>query len=51
MGVFISYDDPHSVAERTQAVRTMHLRGAMVWEVSQDSDDHALLGALSPLLH
>jgi chitinase len=49
-GVFISYDDPHSVAERTQLIRSDHLRGAMVWEISQDSDSHALLSALSPLL-
>ena len=47
---FISYDDPHSIAERTQLIRSGHLHGAMVWELSQDSNDHALLDALSPLL-
>jgi chitinase len=50
VGVFMSYEDPHSVAERTQLVRSAHLRGAMVWEISQDSDSHALLNALSPLI-
>jgi chitinase len=49
-GRFISYEDPRSVHERTQAVRDMNLRGAMLWEISQDSDDHALVGELSPLL-
>jgi chitinase len=47
---FISYDDPHSIAERAQAINARQLRGAMVWEISQDSDDHALLGALDQLL-
>lgn len=50
VGVFISYDDPHSVAERTRLIRSLHLRGAMAWEISQDSDEHALLRALSPLI-
>jgi chitinase len=47
---FISYEDPRSVHERTQLVRELGLRGAMAWEISQDSDDHALLGELTPLL-
>jgi chitinase len=49
-GVFISYEDPRSVAERTFAIQALGLRGAMFWEISQDSDDHALVNALSPLL-
>jgi chitinase len=49
-GVFISYDDPRSVTERMQLIRAEHLRGAMVWEISQDSNNHALLSALAPLL-
>jgi len=27
------------------------LRGAMAWELSQDSDSHALITALDPILH
>jgi chitinase len=38
------------VAERTFAIQALGLRGAMFWEISQDSDDHALVNALSPLL-
>jgi chitinase len=47
---FISYEDPRSVHERTQLIREQNLRGAMFWEISQDSDDYALVGELSPLL-
>ena len=46
----IVYSDPHSIAERTRLVRSWGLRGAMAWEVSQDSDAHALIGALEPIL-
>jgi chitinase len=47
----IVYSDPVSVGERTQLISSLGLRGAMAWEISQDSDAHALIGALSPLLH
>jgi chitinase len=50
VGVFISYDDPRSVAERARYVEARNLRGAMFWEVSQDDDAHDLVGALSLLL-
>jgi len=46
----ISYSSPASIGERTTLIQLLHLRGAMVWEISQDSDAHALVGALSPLL-
>jgi chitinase len=46
----ITYTNPTSVGERTELIESLHLRGAMVWEISQDSDSHALIGALSPLL-
>ena len=49
VGVFISYDDPHSVAERAHYVQSRHLRGAMFWEVSQDDNSHDLVNALSQL--
>jgi chitinase len=45
----ITYSDPHSIAERTRLIRSWGLRGAFAWEVSQDSDAHALLGALAPV--
>ncbi len=46
----IVYSDPKSIGERTALIRALGLRGAMAWEISQDSDSHALIGALSPLL-
>lgn len=46
----ISFSSPASIGERTLLIKGLHLRGAMVWEISQDSDSHALIGALSPLL-
>lgn len=47
----ITYSSPASIGERTRLVQALHLRGAMAWEISQDSDANALIGALSPLLH
>jgi chitinase len=47
----IVYSSPASIGERTVLVKALHLRGAMAWEISQDSDSHALIGALSPILH
>ncbi len=46
----IVFSDPTSIGERTALVRTLGLRGAMAWEISQDSDAHALIGALTPIL-
>jgi chitinase len=46
----IVYSDPRSIGERTALIRELGLRGAMAWEISQDSDSHALIGALSPIL-
>jgi chitinase len=47
----ITYEDPKSIGERTLLIRSLNLRGAMAWEISQDSDDHALISALTPILH
>ncbi|HEY2671503.1 MAG TPA: glycoside hydrolase family 18 protein [Rugosimonospora sp.] len=47
----IAYSDPQSIAERTILIKSLGLRGAMAWEISQDSDSHALISALSPVLH
>jgi chitinase len=46
----IVYSDPKSIGERTALIKALGLRGAMCWEISQDSNDHALISALSPLL-
>jgi chitinase len=46
----IVYSDPRSIGERTALIKALGLRGAMCWEISQDSNDHALISALSPVL-
>ncbi len=46
----IAFSSPASIGERSLLIKGLHLRGAMVWEISQDSDSHALISALSPVL-
>jgi chitinase len=46
----IVYSNPRSIGERTNLVKRLNLRGAMAWELSQDSDSHALISALDPIL-
>lgn len=50
-GTTIVYSDPKSIGERTALIKALGLRGAMCWEISQDSNDHALISALAPVLH
>lgn len=50
IGVFISYDNPRSLAERVGLIRSRHLRGAMIWEIGQDDNAHDLVGVFRPLL-
>jgi len=45
-GVFISYDDPQSLAAKVDFVRARGLGGAMVWELSGDDAQHTLVGAI-----
>jgi chitinase len=49
-GVFISYDNPRSLAERVGLIRSLHLRGAMIWEIGQDDSAHDLVRVFRPLL-
>jgi chitinase len=46
-GVFISYDDPTSLAAKARHARNKALRGTMIWDLSSDTADHALLTALA----
>jgi chitinase len=46
----ITFSSPRSIGERARLIKALHLRGAMAWEISQDSDSHALIGALAPVL-
>ncbi|MEU1973263.1 glycoside hydrolase family 18 protein [Microbacterium sp. NPDC019599] len=47
---FIAYSSPASIGERTALIEKLGLRGAMAWELSQDSDSGALISALAPIL-
>lgn len=47
----ISFTSPASVAERVALITSLKLRGAMAWEVSQDSDSHALMNAIARVLN
>ena len=47
--VFVSYDDPRSLALKAEFVKSHHLGGMMYWEQSQDPDGE-LLGVLSSAL-
>jgi chitinase len=47
----ITFSSPQSIGERTALIKALNLRGAMAWEISQDSDSHALIDALSPVLN
>ena len=40
--VFISYDDPQSIAIKARYVRQHHLGGMMFWELSEDRNDELL---------
>lgn len=46
MGTFLSYEDPQSLAEKAQFVRSLNLGGMMYWEHSHDPDQ-TLLAALA----
>jgi chitinase len=43
---FISYDDPQSIAQRSELAAVGGLRGVWAWELSQDSDAHDLVNAM-----
>jgi len=44
--VFISYDDPESIRAKRALITKKKLAGGMIWDLSSDSADHALLNAL-----
>jgi chitinase len=49
-GTMLSYDDPESLARKTDFVREHGLGGVMVWELSGDDDESSLLTAISSRL-
>lgn len=46
----ISFSSPRSIGERVKLIKALRLRGAMAWEISQDSDSHALISELARVL-
>jgi chitinase len=46
-GVFITYEDAASVGVKLNYIQDMGLGGAMVWELSGDTDDHDLVNMIS----
>jgi chitinase len=46
-GTFISYVDPHAVADRARLVRQDKLRGLWAWEISNDDNAGDLTAALA----
>ncbi|WP_349667355.1 glycosyl hydrolase family 18 protein [Lacrimispora sp.] len=40
--IFISYEDPQSIANKTDYIKSKKLGGAMVWELGQDSNGELL---------
>lgn len=50
-GIMISYDDPRSLALKADYVKANRLGGVMIWELSTDTADHALVNALSARLN
>jgi len=46
----IAFSSPRSIGERVKLIKSLHLRGAMAWELSQDSNSGALINALAPVL-
>ncbi|MDW2800368.1 glycosyl hydrolase family 18 protein [Clostridium boliviensis] len=40
--IFISYEDPESIAYKADYIKSRNLGGAMIWELSQDSNNELL---------
>lgn len=45
--IFISYDDPLSIAAKVKAAKSKGLAGVMVWSVDEDSKNNDLLKAIT----
>jgi chitinase len=49
-GTMLSYDDPESIARKTEYVKEQRLGGVMIWELSDDDEERSLLTAISSRL-
>ena len=45
--LFLSYDDPESMAIKAAFIRDQHLKGAMIWVLGEDDARNSLLDALA----
>ena len=45
--IFVSYEDPRSIAIRAEYAREQGLRGVFMWELTGDDDQHSLLEAMT----
>lgn len=45
-GTFVSYEDAESIGYKTSYLKSHHLGGAMIWEITQDDQSHTLLNKL-----
>lgn len=46
-GTFVSYEDAESIGYKTSYLKSRGLGGAMIWEITQDDDNHTLLNKLA----
>lgn len=44
--IFISYEDPESIAAKVNFIKNNNLGGAMFWEYNEDSEDKTLMNAI-----
>jgi chitinase len=45
--IFVSYEDPRSIAIRAEYARARGLRGVFMWELTGDDNQHSLLEAMT----
>jgi len=45
--MFVSYEDPESIAAKCQYVLKQDLGGIMFWDYLSDTADHALLNSIN----
>jgi chitinase len=44
--IFVTFEDPESIFQKSEFIKKHSLGGAMFWEYNEDTDDHILLNAL-----
>ncbi|MCL2567079.1 MAG: glycosyl hydrolase family 18 protein [Alphaproteobacteria bacterium] len=49
--IFVSYHDPKSIKELLKYMRTKHLGGVLIWELTQDDDNKTLLNTIDKYIN